>query len=368
MISWALDIAGCIGIPCVLFYVILRHWIFVVLALWPPILVLTAVVFFGQPNEEQIFTSILFGGVATLSLADEAVRGVCAGFARAKIASSMLRVAVSAIVPLLFAYLLTLCADIFISRDWFASKSLAAQFTFGFAAALTGAWLCAHVPFSEQFIARANAARERRERLLEAYFPEMPSRWALSVTGIAIVLATVALFGIRDAHIRWTVPAALSLSVGAAFMLAGFAVLARDWRMASALTLANLFVGVLLCWVNARLYPHPKSFSLTAMLVLSSVPLGLIAARARIYLSEGAEMVLALASAVRDEGAIAIFLGVAVGVPAVFGALIFLALSPAFVFAIASAFAALLLFPALTIAIHTILPRYRTVDEVFGKR
>jgi hypothetical protein len=224
------------------------------------------------------------------------------------------------------------------------------------------------LPFSEQFIARANAARERRERMLETYFPEIPSRWALSVTGIAIVLGTVAVFGIRDAHIQWTGPAALSLSADAALMLAGFAVLARDWRMTVALTLANLFVGVLLCWMDARLYPYPKALTLPAMLILSAVPLGMIAARARVYLREGADVAAALATAVRDEGTIAIALGIAVGVPAIAAAFLFVALPPALVFAITSAFSALLLFPALTIAIHTVLPRYRTVDEVFGKR
>lgn len=368
MVGLALVIAACIGVPCVLFYVYLRHWIFIVLAFFPPLVVLMGVIFCGQLSEALTLIAVLFGTIVALSLADGVVRGISTGLVPARAVSLAYRLVAAALVPLFAAYLLMLCVDIFILGDSVSSTIIVAHFMLGLSAALLGASLCAYFPFSEQFIARANAVRERRERLLEKYFPEIQSRWALSVAGIAIVLSTVAMFEARAAHVPWTTGAFLGFSAGIIFMLMGFSALAREWRMALALTLANLFVGVLVFWTSTRLYPDPESFFLPAMLMLSSVPLGIIAVRARSYLKEGNTVTLALAIAVRDEGAIAVVLGIAVGAPGICGMIMSGKLSPALVFAVASTFAALLLFPALTIAIHTLLPRYRTVDEVFGKR
>jgi hypothetical protein len=363
-----LVVAACVGVACVIFYIQLRHWIFVVLALLPPVTVLASAAFLRPHSLDWAFIASLFGTMCALSLGDRMVRGVSAGLRGRERASEASRFVTFAVGPVLAAYLVLLGVSAVVLHAWDAYTAVAFLFLAGFAAAFAGAWLCAFYPFSEQFIARANAAREWRERMLEQFFPAMQPRWALSVTGIAIVLGAVAVFGIRDAHVHWMMGVAFCFAGSVAFALAGFAVVARDWRMAAALTLATAFTGTLLFWALIRHNPFPDFFMAVAMLMVSSVPLSVTAARARQLVREGDDIASALAAAGRGEGAVAVALCLVAGSAGLLASAASATLSPALVFAVSSTFSALLLFPALAIAIQTLLPRYRTVDEVYGRR
>jgi hypothetical protein len=364
----ALVLAACAGVPCVVFYFLLRHWIFAVLALWSPLVVFLIAALFRQHGPDQALVASLFGTMCALSLGDHVVRGVSAGLDPRTGSFSATRFVTLAVGPLLAAYLLSLGVDAVVLHEWRICAVFALLFAAGFAAAFAGNWLCAFFPFSEQFIARANAAREWRERMLEQFFPAMQPRWAFSVTGIAMVLGAVAAFGIRDAHVYWSARVAVCIPVSVVFIFAGLCAVARNWRVAMALALTTVFNGTLLFWALMRHDPYSDPFTTGAMLMVSSVPLGLIAVRLRLYLREGDDIAAALAVAIGDEGAIAAAMGVIAGVAGLLAVASFAMLSPALVFAVSSTFAALLLFPALAVALYTLVPRYRTVDDVFGRR
>jgi hypothetical protein len=364
----ALVVAACVGVSCAVFYIQLRHWIFALPALVPPIAVFSSAALLRQNAMDQALIAALFGTLCALSLGDQMIRGVSAGLVRRELASKASRFVMFAAGPVFTAYLLSLCADALILDDWHTCATIALLFAVSFAVAFAGLWFCAFVPFSEQFVARANAARERRARMLEHFFPTIQPRWAFSMAGISVVLGAIAVFGIRDAHVHWIARIAYCFPLGLFFALMGFGVIAREWRMTAALILATLFSGTLLFWAFMRRDPYPDLFSMGAMLALSSVPLNVIAARARQYMREGDDTASALAAAIRCEGATAVALGAILGLTGLLATATYAALSPALVFALSSMFAALLLFPALTITIYTLFPRYRTVDEVFGRR
>lgn len=364
----ALVLAASVGVPCVLFYFLLRHWVFVVLALAPPVSVLTALVLLRGHGTDQALVASLFGTICALSLSDQLARGMSAGFHRGELITGTSRPTAFAAGSVLLSYFLFLCCEAVIVHDWRDPAAVGLLFLTAFFAAFAGHLFGALFPFSEHAIARANAGREWRERMFDRFFLAMPPRWAFSVTGIALVLSAVAGFGIRDAQVHWMAHAPLDCAAGLVFAFAAFAVVARDWRMTAALTLTTAFTGILVLWALARCNPLPDLSTVGAMVMLSSVPLSVIAARARLYAREGDDTASALAAAVRDDGVIAIALGAIICAAGLAVTAMSAVLSPVLVFAVASAFSALLLFPALTVAIYSLFPRYRTVDEVFGRR
>ncbi len=364
----ALVFAACVGVPCAIFYGLFRHWFFGALTLVPPLAVFASTIVFRRFDLNLALIASLFGTVCALSFGDRLVRGVSVGRHGHALASETCRLVILAVVPVLTAYALCLSAEVLVLRSWETSAQSVLFFVAGFAAAFGAGWLISFFPFSEQFVARANAAREWREQLLEQFFPPMQSRWAFSVAGIALILGTIAAFGIPDTHIDQAPRIWLCVVIGLAFLAAGFTAIARNWRMAASLTLAASFNGVLLCWALARRDRFLDPITVEATLFLACVPLCLTAACARGYLREGDDVASALSIAVRDAGAAAIALGAMTGWVGVGSTAVFLVLSPALVFSLSSMFAALLLFPALAVAIHSLFPHYRTVDEVFGGR
>jgi len=363
----ALDAAVYIGIPCAIFYAYLRHWVFAVLALSPPLSVLAVAALIGPDGLGSAIAASLFGTICALLLGDLIARGICAGRSRSEIAFDASQLVLFAVGTLFAAYLLSLWADGFIlAREGASIYTM--LFGAGFSSALVGAWLCSLFPFSEQFIARANSTREWRERTLEHFLPVMHPRWAFSVSGIAIIIGAIAAFGIRDANVRWIAPVAICFPIGAFFALAGFAIVTQQWRMTAAPTLATLFSGTLLVWSYLRLTSFPDPLTVSSMLMISSAPLSVMVVRTLDCVREGDDVAVSLSIAVCEYGAVVIVLGFLAMLRGIHLFALYGMYSGAFAFAIASIFATLLLFPALTIAIYTILPRYRTVDEVFGKR
>ncbi|HVU21314.1 MAG TPA: hypothetical protein VHE09_11335 [Rhizomicrobium sp.] len=365
--SLALAFAACVGVPCVIFYLYIRHWLFAGLALWPPAAALAVVVACGGTFDTAANAALL-GTFCALTLADESMRQVSAGATPRGIVLGAVRFVASSAGPVIAGYMIFLLASAALFGDGRKAAVTAALVTASVVAAFAGGILCAFFPFSEQSIAAANAAREWRERMFDRFFPEMQTRWAFSITGIAVILGAVAAFGIRDTHAYWTGHPNFCLAIFLLSALIGFAALARAWRMTAALVLTVSFDTALVLWSVSRLERYPDLYAASAMLALSSVPLAVLAVRARRQSREGDEVSASLGASVRDCGAVACALAIMTGLPGLFSTIASGVLSPALVFAVAMLFAALLLFPALTIVIHALVPRYRTVDEVFGRR
>ena len=224
--------------------------------------------------------------------------------------------------------------------------------------------------YSEDFIARANAAREWRERLFERPVGLSETRWSLSVSGIALVLAAIALFGLRavQIEIEWRDDVGFA---GSAFALAAaFAVITRNWRLTIAATLAVLLAALLAAWARMRMgLLAVQPLDLWFAVILELLPLSVFVMRMSRVVNHGEAAPSAIALTLREQG------------PATCAAFLIIAtltladvvrqssfLSFYLIPAIAGLAAALLFFPAFSNTLYSVLPRYRSVDEVFAKR
>jgi len=105
--------------------------------------------------------------------------------------------------------------------------------------------------FGEEYIARANRARERFARLFAPILPVARPRFGFSVFGIACVMGAMAFFGTRPLHLGaaisvWAIPL-----VAAPVAASSYAVL-RDWRRCLAVLLSVALAAQAAIWLFAR--------------------------------------------------------------------------------------------------------------------
>ncbi|HWA90890.1 MAG TPA: hypothetical protein VG889_12695 [Rhizomicrobium sp.] len=344
MVALALSIAAILS--GIVFYYQLRHVLLAALCLLPMAAAAAVALALPRAGASAGFAA-LFGMAAALALGERIVRAVASGTAPRRAVGQANRAVALALGPVLLAALLSFAV--------FAAAEAAASFAASFATAFAASWLACIFPYTEDFIARANAARERRERMLERAVSAIAPRWAFSIFGIAAVLATVAGFGIRAGTVVFD-GIAPWLGAVAILFLTGFAAALRDGRAALGALLAVSFAVLFLTWSQARL-PEALPFdTLTAIggAALAAVPLALIGARAREAMREGDDLASALTQGLRENGFVAV-------------ALALIAAAPVPVFALASLFASLLLFPAATVALHTLFPRRISLEEAFRR-
>lgn len=227
-------------------------------------------------------------------------------------------------------------------------------------------WIAGRLSYSERFIAAANAARERRERIADALSFLAVPRWALSIAGSAIVLSTVAFFGaapLREIAAPSFFAARLGLAALAAFSAS--VLLLRDWRSAAAVTLALAADVLFGLWAAES----GAGFVLPSVaLAACAVPPMWLARAAAKHARDGDNAATAMLRALHGRGADAIL---AATLPALgWSAALLAGLAVRFetAAAFASLAAAAFAFPAFAVALHALLPRYRTADEVFGRR
>jgi hypothetical protein len=233
-------------------------------------------------------------------------------------------------------------------------------------------WLARWLPYSENFIAAANSARETRERWIDRLSFVSQARWGVSLSGIAIVLGAIAFFGERSLRLQggpsWIVLrcALVGLAVFVVFALA-----LRNWRLAIAEIMTLFFAILFGLWAfSASPMPVlPEDCLVFAIAVaISAVPMLLLASTVDTFLRGGDDTATALSRAIQQSGPGAVLASITAAVPwfivTVSGGI------ARYEFATASAAIAgtVLIFPAFAGAIYLLFPRYRSVEEVFGKR
>lgn len=227
--------------------------------------------------------------------------------------------------------------------------------------------LLSFVTFDEASIAELNRIREKRTA--RAYWVSMVAvpRWGTSVSGIGLVFAVLAYFLSEAEFIggvsQFLVP---TVAAGLVFLGAGFAS-SGAWREATAIFLAG-------CWIllfqfafsvrvpGAGVYLPFGSLTVIAVSLLATLSLS---TRARQLRGTGDDSAVARLKSV-EEGAIAVTF-------ATLGALAALVLWPgmdlgALFLLVVGALAATILTPALATAIESLLPRRRSVEELYTRR
>jgi len=222
------------------------------------------------------------------------------------------------------------------------------------------------LPYSEDFVSRANRLRELRERRTEKLAAVTEPRWGWSLTGIGVVFLALAFFGSRSLHATSAVAhVALEIWLVAAVVTAGAALAAtRDWRRSLSVLVALGLAALIGCWgyASAGVALDVASWlALMQALAFGAATILLVANSAR---PDGDENTTAAsvrsllgktsAAATSSACAMAVLLGLSVGI-----GVVAIALAATVFFA---GIGAVLLQPALTIAIETVAPRRSAIE------
>ena len=224
--------------------------------------------------------------------------------------------------------------------------------------------------FDEAFVAAANRARERRQRRLEKLAMVAVPRWGMSVAGIAAIFVALAWFGAEpafslvqfaNAPVRFAV--SLALTLGLALTVCG------GWRESFAANVAAWLAGLVTLWGLAVVGKMTASSPVGVVEIVSLAAFLAFcgAARAAGFRRLGDDPAIASLRAVEDLGGpqfFAIMGGIGALLPSV---ILHPAFAP-FVAGLAIAGAGALAFaPALTTACELLLPRRRSVEELYGR-
>jgi hypothetical protein len=222
------------------------------------------------------------------------------------------------------------------------------------------------LPYSEDFVSRANRLRELRERRIEKLAAVTEPRWGWSLTGIGVVFFALAFFGSRALHATQSVvhPALEIWFVAAVLALGAALAVTRDWRRSLAVVIALGLAALVGCWGYARAGISLDLASWIALMQVMGigVALNLFVAQAA-HPDRGEDTTAASVRSLMGKTgvvaaatfcAIVVLLGLSlsIGREAI-------ALAAALFFA---GLGAVLLQPALTIAIETLAPRRSTIE------
>lgn len=223
--------------------------------------------------------------------------------------------------------------------------------------------------FDEIFVARANRAREHRLRFLEKIAMTAVPRWGMSIAGIALIFVALAWFAAQPALAYFpNAEAIAAASIGVLFALAFFA--CGGWREGLAATIVSVLVCMIALWAFAAVIRTAPQAHI-GLLELVALVLFLVSCafrRAQAHRRLGDDPAIARLRAVEELGGaqfFAILGGVAVLLPAAF----FRSGVVAYVIALAFAVVAVIGFaPAVVTAAELLLPRRRSLEELYGRR
>ena len=225
--------------------------------------------------------------------------------------------------------------------------------------------------FDEAFVGAANRARERRQRRLEKLAMVAVPRWGMSVSGIAAIFVALAWFGAEPSFsLVHLVSAPLKFAVSLVVTLGLALSVCGGWREGFAATVAAGLAGLVTLWGFAVVGQMTANSPVGVLEIVSLA--GFLAfceaGRAAAFRRLGDEASIARLRAVEDLGGpqfYAILGGIGALLPSVI-------LHPAFApFVAGLAFAgagALAFAPALATACELLLPRRRSVEEMYGRR
>jgi hypothetical protein len=277
-------------------------------------------------------------------------------------------------------------------RDFFTGSSIEASAIAAVVGAAVAMWFCfvvlplvvAESRFPEEAIVRFNRAQERLQRALTPLEVLMEPRWALSATGIAaIVFALIFLDRVRISDGRttfavleiWNSHAVTFYGTALAIFAIGI-VWTRSWRAALSCTIAAVSSATIAAWLALRTGFVPSldavSFDYSGFRAWEMVATGsaviaglvfLVGSAAAARAPDGKAAQQALATRLSESASAVVCIVLAALLASI------LSLSPAgVILAIAGAAAALVLMPCCYVALNTLLPRYRSVEEVFGRK
>ena len=176
--------------------------------------------------------------------------------------------------------------------------------------------------------------------------------------------------GFLKLHAPLGLPAVIKAGVLAVLLTASFTAITRNWRLTLAATSASLIAAALIMWSFARMNPQSRGyFDLWPVLVPDLVAMSVLMLRMSTHIGDGQAPVSAVAITLRQQGpptaaAFLVLAAIATGESVLLG---YGGLAD-FMPVLAGLAAALLFFPAFSNTLYSLLPRYRSVDEVFGKR
>jgi hypothetical protein len=217
--------------------------------------------------------------------------------------------------------------------------------------------------FEEATVTRINRVRERRARLAEPLGGGAVPRWSLALTGIILIFAAMGWFGFpHPLGVSWW-----RIAVSGLVVLGVFGIIGGGWREAIALAAVAAMTGLVALWWRA--YDPRLSHGAVDVLALAALASlsGLVLARRLWAWRRGGDSGDMLCRQALEECSGAVFAALA-ALAAVLPGLLFAGAVPFVLLTPLAVLAGALLFPAVLTALETLLPRRRSVDEVFGRK
>ena len=214
--------------------------------------------------------------------------------------------------------------------------------------------------YGENFVTRANRAREDRARWLASLDAVTQPRWGMSFSGIALIFSVLGYFGLRNSG-NFTVGGSPLRLVAEAFLILAIAYLAaRNFRRALAVLLALVPVVLVSAWLLAKAGSWPAPTDLLLALGLMAMPVLVMAGRASAFERQGHSPAVATVRALEQNGATILAASLAAGLAV---ALSYGYADPVEGFGVLlGGIAALVLQPALTTAFYALFPKRVSLD------
>ena len=349
-------------------FVPLRHVVLAAIVALAPVPGMLAAVAFGATLTTSGFLAVYaFGHLAASIVAGEAKRHVLDGRERGEAAGLTLR---RVAIPMLVAAMAGgafLVAWLF-RREAALGLGAAAEIASAAVSVLAIVPLVASVlPFGEGFHTAANRAAERREEVLRLSTRVVEPRWALSLSGVALVMAVLGWFGMAHSALL-AQPALWRASALGAFLIA-FA-LGRDWREALAAMLALATLVLLGLWLWGRATGRPTLTTLieiAAVIAASGLVMSVALASRQRFRAGGDESAIARLRALEGLSLSPLFGAAGAAVALLPWVVVHGSLATLAVLFLLAGVAALLLQPAIATALEAVVPRRRSLGQLYGR-
>jgi hypothetical protein len=221
------------------------------------------------------------------------------------------------------------------------------------------------LPYGEAFIVRINRATEAGMRTLEGLAFITEPRWGTSIGGIALVFSALGFFGAQKGIAIMGASPFRFAAMGIVFLVGAFAI-TRNVRRTAAASLTMIPVTLLMIALSDRFTFSPAGLLLP--LAVAAMPVLLMTASAAGFERNGDSAQTATQRGIERFGASVVVTAAAGAVAMIVPTL--LSQTPIVESAalLLGGAAALILQPALTTMLYSLLPKRITLEEAFRKR